>query len=150
MAALLASEDRGASPQNLRVLGAEGEGERGAVPPQRDKQRPKYNLGSSLQEADQVKVLKMLEDNEDRFAFSLEDMRPTDFKGEAMEINLNSDKAIFRPPHKLGQVEWDFVAKQCRQLETLGFIHKSTQSTYASATVVVRKKNSEGNYTDFR
>ena len=51
----------------------------------------------------------MLEDNEDRFAFSLEDIKPEDFTGEAMAINLNSDKAIFRPPHKLGQVEWDFV-----------------------------------------
>ena len=29
-------------------------------------------------------------------------------------------------------------------------IQRSTQSLYASATVVVRKKDSEGNYTDFR
>ena len=64
VAALLASEDKSASPHNPRALGAEGEGGRGAVPPQRDKQqRVKYNLGSSLQEADQVKVLKMLEDS---------------------------------------------------------------------------------------
>ena len=67
----------------------------------------------------------MLEENEDRFAFSPEDIKPQDFTGEAIEINLNSDKAIFRPPHKLGQVEWDFVENQCRQLETLGFIQKS-------------------------
>ena len=53
VATLLASEDRSTSPQNPRVLGAEGEGGRGAIPPQRDKQqRVKYNLGSSLQEAD--------------------------------------------------------------------------------------------------
>ena len=54
----------------------------------------------------------MREQNEDKFAFSLEDITP--FKGEAMVVNLNSGKAIFRPPHKLGQVEWDFVEKQCR------------------------------------
>ena len=36
------------------------------------------------------------------------------------------------------------------KLEKLGYIRKSDQSQYASATVVVRKKDEEGNYTDFR
>ena len=90
----------------------------------------------------------MLENNADRFAFSLEDIKP--FKGEPMRLHLNSDKPIFRPPHKLGQVEWDFLEGQCTNLERLGFIKKSKQSKYASATVVVRKKDMEGNYTDFR
>ena len=90
----------------------------------------------------------MLEDNEDRFAFSMEDIE--DFKGEPMQLHLNSDKPILRPPHKLGQVEWDFVEKQCNNLERLGFIRKSAQSKYASATVVVRKKDMERNHTDFR
>ena len=44
----------------------------------------------------------MLDNNMDRFAFSLEDINPHDFTGEPMAINLNSDQAIFRPPHKLG------------------------------------------------
>ena len=39
---------------------------------------------------------------------------------------------------------------QCSKLEKLGFIKRSLQSQYASATVVVRKKDEEGNYTDFR
>ena len=92
----------------------------------------------------------MLDDNMDRFAFALEDISPWYFTGEPMQINLNSNQAIFRPPHKLGQVEWDFVEAQCKKLEALGFIQRSTQSTYASATVVVRKKDEAGNYTDFR
>ena len=46
----------------------------------------------------------MLEDNSDRFAFSMEDIEPASFKGKAMRIDLNSDKPIFRTPHKLGQV----------------------------------------------
>ena len=54
----------------------------------------------------------MLDDNVDRFAFSLENINPDDFTGELMRINLNSDQAIFGPPHKLGQVEWDFVEAQ--------------------------------------
>ena len=60
----------------------------------------RFNIGSSLQERDQARVLAMLDDNVDRFAFSLEDIKPDDFQGEPMQINLNSDQAIFRPPHK--------------------------------------------------
>ena len=47
-------------------------------------------------------------------------------------------------------MEWDFVEGQSKKLEALGFIQRSTQSTDASATVVVRKKDLEGNYTDCR
>ena len=148
VAALLASEQKVTCLENPRVLGAHGLGGATPGPPQRDKQPVKYNLGSSLQEKDQVRVLAMLEENGDRFAFSLEDIDP--FKGEPMKINLNSDKSIFRPPHKLGQVELDFVEAQCVKLEALKFIQRSTQSQYASATVVVRKKDEDGNYTDFR
>ena len=90
----------------------------------------------------------MLEENNDRFAFSLENIDP--FKGEPMRLELNSEKPIFRPSHKLGQVEWDFVETQCNNLKRLGFIRRSNQSTYASATVVVRKKDAKGNYTDIR
>ena len=41
--------------------------------------------------------------NGDRFAFSLEDIEL--FTEEPMRIELNSGRAIFRPPLKLGQVE---------------------------------------------
>ena len=64
--------------------------------------------------------------------------------------DLTSDKPIFRSPHKVVQVELDFVETQCAKLEKLDFIRRSPQSQYASATVVVRKKDEEGNYTDFR
>ena len=47
----------------------------------------------------------MLDKNTDRFAFSLEDIEP--FTGKPLRIDLNSDKPIFCPPHKLGQVERD-------------------------------------------
>ena len=65
-------------------------------PPQRDKQPRRFNLGTCLQEQEQIKVLAMLDDNMDRFAFSLGDINPQDFTGEPMRINLNSDQAIFR------------------------------------------------------
>ena len=92
----------------------------------------------------------MLDANNDHFAFSMEDLEPSKFTGEPMRLDLNSDKPIFKPPHKLGQVEMDFVEAQCAKLEGVGFIQRSTRSLYASATVVVRKKDELGNYTDFR
>ena len=103
-------------------------------------------ISASLQEQDQLKVLAMPDANLDRFAFSLEDIEL--FTGEPLQIHLNSSQPIFRPPHKL--VEWDFVQAQCQKLEALGFIQRSTQPMYASATVVIRKKDAEGNYMDFR
>ena len=145
--ALMASEGKAACAENPRVLGPEGERESGPIPPQRDMQH-KFNLGSCLHGQDDIRVLTMLENNVDRSAFSMEDIEP--FGGEPMQLDLNSDKPIFRPPHKLGQVEWDFVEGQCDKLERLGFIRRSKQSKYASATVVVRKKDVEGNYIDFR
>ena len=80
----------------------------------------------------------------------MEDLEPSKFTGEPMRLDLDTDKPIFRPPHKLGQVELDLVEAHCAKLEGLGFIKRSTQSLYASATVVVRKKDEFGNYTDFR
>ena len=149
VSALLASDSAVGSTQNPRVLAAVEEGGGNTCPPQQKKpEKTKFNLGASLQEQEQIQVLAMLEDNADRFAFSLEDIEP--FTGEPLEIHLNSSQPIFRPPHKLGQVEWDFVQAQCQKLEALKFIQRSTQSAYASATVVVRKKDTEGNYTDFR
>ena len=73
------------------VLTPEAEGGSAQCPPQRDKQPRRFNLGNSLQEQDQIKVLTMLDDNMDRFAFSLEDINPQDFTRVPMSINLNSD-----------------------------------------------------------
>ena len=105
--ALLASEGPPRFTQNPRVLPVEGEGGSAPGPPQRDKGGGgKFQIGACLQEQHQLRVLAMLENKSDRFAFSLEDIEP--FTGEPLQSDLNSDKPIFRPPHKLGQVEWDF------------------------------------------
>ena len=101
VAALMASDEKDACAKNPRVLGPEGEGGSGPVPPQRDKQH-KFNLGSCLQEQEEIEILTMLENNVDRFAFPMEDIES--FRGEPVQLELNSEKPIFRPPHKLGQV----------------------------------------------
>ena len=110
--------------------------------------RNKLKIGAGISERDQLDVLKLLADQDDCFAYTLEEVGQ--YTGPAMEIKINSQKDIFRPPHKLGEKELIFVGEQCEKLAKLGFIRRSDQSKYASATVVVRKKDEEGNYTDFR
>ena len=112
------------------------------------KDNQKWKIGKGLTERDQLDVLKTLSENNDRFAYSLEDLGR--YTGPPMEINLNTQKDIFRPAHKLGEKEMQFVGEQCQKLEKLGMIRRSDQSHYASATVVVRKKDEHGEYTDFR
>ena len=68
----------------------------------------------------------MLNANNDPFAFSMEDLEPAKFTEEPMRLDLDTDTPIFRPPHKLGQVELDFMEAQCSKLEGLGFIKRST------------------------
>ena len=58
-----------------------------------------------------------------------------------MEIKINSQKEIFRPPHKLGEKDTQFFGEQCAKLAKLGFTRKSDKSHYASAIVVVKKKD---------
>ena len=72
------------------------------------------------------------------------------FTGEAMEIPLTNAKPVFSHAHKLGKTEWDFVGENCEKLYKQGLIKPSTQSKYASATVVVRKRDESGAYSDLR
>ena len=43
-----------------------------------------------------------------------------------------------------------FVGEQCAKLAKFGLIRKSDQSHYASTTVVVKKKDENGDYTVLR
>ena len=69
--------------------------------------KSKWKIGAALKERDQLNVLKVLSDNNDRFAYTIEEVER--YTGPPIEIKLNSSKDIFRPPHKLGEKEWAFV-----------------------------------------
>ena len=64
-----------------------------------------------------------------------------------MEIEV--DTAIFTPAHRLIAAEWESGGKHCAELGALGMTKPSKQSKYASATVVVRKKDEAGEDTDY-
>ena len=84
----------------------------------------KLKIGAGLTEKDKLRVLKILSENNDRFAYSLEEL--SQYTEPPMEIKTNSQKDIFRPPHKLGEKELTFVGEQCEKLEKLGFIRNPT------------------------
>ena len=67
-----------------------------------------------------------------------------------MTIPLTKNEPVFLSAHRLSPTEWEFVDQNCQKLLSLGMIRKSKQTKYASSTVVVRIKDEEGNYTDFR
>ena len=54
-------------------------------------------------------MLELLRENNDRFAYSMEDLEH--FKGEPMSIGVVSEGRVYRPLHKLGEKEWEFVEK---------------------------------------
>ena len=124
------------NPKNQEIgerLKSDGENE-GSKP---EFSKPKYKVGGQLKERDQFRVLEFLSEEADRFAFSLEELGQ--YTGEAMTVELNTTKPIFRPQHKLSQIEMEFVEARCEKLRDLGYIRLSEQSRYVSATVVVKK-----------
>ena len=60
--------------------------------------KPKWKIGGGRKERDQLDVLKLLSDNNDRFAYNIKELER--YTGPPMEIKLNSQKDLFRPPHK--------------------------------------------------
>ena len=55
--------------------------------------KDKWKIGADLKERDQLDVLRILSENNDRFACTIEEL--SCYTGPAMEIKLNSQKDIF-------------------------------------------------------
>ena len=108
----------------------------------------KWKIGAQLTKEQREKVVNLLEENRDCFAFSLEDLGTS--YNTPMTIPLATNEPVFQSAHRLSPTEWEFVDQNCQKLLSLGMIRKSKQTKYASSTVVVRIKDEEGNYTDFR
>jgi hypothetical protein len=107
-----------------------------------------WKLGGQLSKEEKRQMVNFLETHKGAFAYSTADLGG--FTGEAMEIPLGTEKPIFSHAHKLGKTEWDFVGEHCEKLAQEGLIRPSLQSKYASATVVLRKRDESGAYTDLR
>ena len=82
--------------------------------------KDKYNIGAGLTERDQLDVRRVFSENNDRFAYSMEEL--SRYTGPPMEIHLNSQNDIFGPTHKLGEKEFlleNFV-RSCLNLGWFG------------------------------
>ena len=108
----------------------------------------KWKLGNQLTRMEREQLVRMLEENSGEFAFSLEELGG--YTGEPMEIEVDTNKPIFTLAHRLSAAEWESAGKHCEELEKLGMIRSSKQNKYASPTVVVKKKDEAGEYTDYR
>ena len=104
-----------------------------------------WKLGGQLSPCEGKQMTNLLDLHKENFAFSVEDLGG--FKGEPIEVPLTTDKPIFNHAHKLGETEWEFVGANCEKLAKQGLIRVYEQTKYAAATVVVRKRDENGDYT---
>lgn len=90
-------------------------------------------------------MLKLLERNEDCFAFSLEDIEP--ITGEPLWIELKARH--LQAPAQAWTSEVEFRLSPVQEA-SCPWIYPTLYAIDASATVVVRNKDEAGNYTSFR
>ena len=108
----------------------------------------KWKMGAQMTEMEREQLVRVLEENRGKFALNLKEVGA--YTREPMEIEVDTEKPIFTPAHRLSAAEWEFAGKHCEELEKLGMIRPSKENKYASATVGVRKKDEEGQHTDYR
>jgi len=69
--------------------------------------------------------------------------------GPGIRIELASDRPIFRRPYKYNDIERDLIWSRTLDLLEAGLV-ELLHGEYASATVMLAKKDVHGNYTDRR
>ena len=90
---------------------------------------------------------RLVSDYAHLFAFGMHDLgRHTTYP---MRLDLIVSKQVFFPRHRLSQVEWDIMDSKVEEFAKFGLVEPDTGS-YAAATVLPVKKDTDGNYTDRR
>ena len=112
------------------------------------KQKYEWKVGTQLSADQRQLVCDFLDQHSSSFAFSTKQLGH--YTGGEVEIELSTDDPIFTPPHRLSYAEWEIVRQKCAELLDLKLIRESKQTKYVSATVLPRKKDEHGNYTDYR
>jgi len=69
--------------------------------------------------------------------------------GPGIRIELVNDRPIFRRPYKYNDIERDLIWSRTLDLLEAGLV-ELLHGEYASATVMLAKKDVHGNYTDRR
>ena len=80
-------------------------------PPDSEVKPITWKIGNNLTEEQKLQVIDLLEENRDVFAFSLEELLPSN--NTPMEIPLQTSQPIFQNSHRLPDTEWSFVRENC-------------------------------------
>jgi len=117
--------------------------------------RDGYTLGNHLDltPEHQQRLLLILEQNRDAFAFDNSELFPYTGDHPEFKVPLTTDKKILQPPRKYTLKEQEAMDKQYQELLDLGFIYQvpvNAEYKYGCNTVVAPKKDSDGNWTKTR
>jgi hypothetical protein len=98
---------------------------------------------------EQVEEQVFLRQYVDYFAFSLHDLGV--LKGQVVHINLINNAPIYWKPYKRSEVERKMIQARTVELLGVGLVElASSDCEYASATVMLSKKDIYGNWTEKR
>jgi hypothetical protein len=100
-------------------------------------------------------VVELLEEYRGIFAWSIYDLRDTAVEGVEFKVNFIDDKVIFAPRRRLSPYEYDLLKAYCKERVAAGLICKlklpqGVNHPFVAQTVMHRKKDAEGNWTERR
>jgi hypothetical protein len=104
-------------------------------------------MGPKLIGGEKQQLMQFLRAYRSCFAFSMKDLGA--LIGLGIRIELANDTPIFRHPYRYSDMERDLIQNQMLDLLEAGLVELS-HGEYASATVMLAKKNVHGNYKDRR
>ena len=102
-----------------------------------------------------AEVVEVLEEFRDIFAWSIYDLSDTAIEGVEFEIDFTDDKPIWSPRRRYSQYETDLLKAYVEERLAAKLIAPlklppGVKEPFAAATVMPRKKDPEGNWTERR
>ncbi|GAQ91872.1 hypothetical protein KFL_008720060, partial [Klebsormidium nitens] len=108
-----------------------------------------------LSEAQRERVVELLEAFRSIFAWTIYDLSDTSIEGVEFEVEFTDDKPIFAPRRRFSQYEHELLKPYCDEREAAKLITRLQLPTggkepNCAPTVIARKKDAEGNWTERR
>ncbi len=102
-------------------------------------------MGPKLTGRKRRQLMQFLRAYRNCFAFNMKELGA--LIGPGIRIELASDTSIFRRPYRYNDMEKDLIRSQTLDLLEAGLM-ELLHGEYASATLMLAKKDIHGNYTD--
>ena len=108
-----------------------------------------------LTQEQRTEVVGVLEEFRDVFAWSIYDLSDTAIEGVEFEVDFTDDKVIWSPKRRHSQYETDLLKAYVEERLAAKLIAPlklppGVKEPFAAATVMPRKKDAEGNWTERR